>query len=638
MTKKIIYSFLLAIALIGCGGDSSSANDKTSNDEEPQQEETQDRTENNQSNEVKEISLKNEKHHIPIKADIKYLNTNNIQKIIDLLSREGYSGFINKTVNTVYSDLNENGKEYYVITFNEDGYILLDSDINANAIYAFSSNESYTNVPKEHTVNVSMDWMLIIAEEVTIPFSKLKKSYQKVDRKLITKITWTSGSERSDFDLYVKSADGQICNWQSKNNNREAWGTKHLRDDRGGAYKKSFEAYSVDLNKMDEYATNNNLFGRDNGNYRFYIARYTGPNINYNFSYGFTGECSTDNANDCSRGNWSMRVNKTGINNAVYAVRYTPKKVSTSTSIELGVLSGGTGIGKIVSVNRYGTETGMINCSTSNNENCINTINSSEVILKAIPSYGTKFTGWGGACKEEYRNTCTVRGNNMSIQVAAGFELSSNTVNSSINEQLNTISFMEIVGATDSGTKIIRRISGIDAARKYSWIRDVIASNRSGNLRGMIIHGSSHRVYKFAGKAGKALGNFALVVDFGTQFLGSINNIEAILNSNNSYDIKSSRITAEITGITARTLGRIVPSTVNGVSSILRATKWINPTYWADCLVNDGRRWDKNIDFMDNLMNDMVIVLDEQYSGNNIYQVITVKSDKLVESLGMMNN
>ena len=154
----------------------------------------------------------------------------------------------------------------------------------------------------------------------------------------------------------------------------------------------------------------------------------------------------------------------------------------------------------------------------------------------------------------------------------------------------------------------------------------------------MIIHGSSHRVYRFAGKVGEVLGNFALVMDFGIQFLDSIDNMEAILNSNNSYDIKSSRITSEITGITARTLGRIVPSTINGISLILRATKWINPTYWADCLINDGRRWDKNIDFMDNLMNDMVIVLDEQYSGNNIYQVITIKSDKLVESLGMMNN
>ena len=334
MTRKLIYSSLLAIMLIGCGGgDSNSTDDNKNNNQEQQQEGTEGRVENNQSNEPNELSLKMENKDISKKVDIKYLNEGNIQRLITLLNQNGYDSFSQKHVNTVYSDFDDEGQEFYIITFDEDGYIVLNPNLNANAIYDLDDIKVYNSVSKTETTNINIDWMEIIADEVSIPFEKLRKSYYKVDKKLITKITWTSGNTRTDFDLFVKSPDGQICNYKRINRNKEEWGTIFLRDDQGRAYTKSFEAFSVDLDKMDEYATKNNLFGIDGGRYKFYVARYTGANINYTFSYGLTGECSASSSNNCPRGgvgNWIRKVDKIGENNAIYAVQYKPKRASTN--------------------------------------------------------------------------------------------------------------------------------------------------------------------------------------------------------------------------------------------------------------------------------------------------------------------
>lgn len=312
MTKKIIYSSLLAIILIGCGEDSKLV-------------------ENNQNNEVNEISLKIDSPNTSKKVDIKYLHEDNIKRLISFLNQNGYASFSQKHINTIYSDFDKNGQEFYIITFNENGYIVLNPNSNANAIYALDANAVYSNISQMDIIDVNIDWMSIIADEVEIPFEKLRKSYQKTgDRKLITKVTWTSNSSRTDFDLYVVSPDGQKCNWESRNRNKEDWGTIFLKDDQGEAYRKSYEAFSVDLDKMDEYANKNNLLGRDNGKYKFYIARYTGANINYKFSYGLTGECSASNSNDCPKGNWVKKVNQTGENNARYAVHYQPKRIDNN--------------------------------------------------------------------------------------------------------------------------------------------------------------------------------------------------------------------------------------------------------------------------------------------------------------------
>ncbi len=255
------------------------------------------------------------------KVDIKYLTKDNLLRVTEYLDNAGYKGFKTKTIDRVESDFDATDKEYYIVTFKEGGYIVFDTNINANAIYSFDENAKYSIVADENLKTVSLDWMSIIAKEVQV----YRRSTRSSSRTLITKIVWESGSSRTDFDLFVKNPQGDICNWSRRD--KSQWGAEHLRDDQGAAYKISYEAFSVDLNKMDEYASDINNFNR----YKFYIARYTGPNISYNFSFGNGGECSAYNGTNCPNGNWKRNVSNTGLNNALSAVYYQPKKVDENT-------------------------------------------------------------------------------------------------------------------------------------------------------------------------------------------------------------------------------------------------------------------------------------------------------------------
>lgn len=335
MDKKILV--FLSLILSGCGGEDGNNITTTSNETEDDSN-VQEIVYLNGSDRSSERStfLKREVYHAEIegdKVDKKYLTEENIIKIAKIIDNFNSSEFSKKTLGAIYSDFDSSGNEFFIINFLEGGYFLLNTSINDNVIHYVNNSEFYAGVPicSDCNFTVSLDWMSIIATEVTLPTTKLRKSAARTaSRELVTKITWDSGSSRSDFDLFIKSPDGEICNWQTSNKDKSKWGAKHLRDDQGGSYKRSYEAFSVDLDIMDSYASKNNLFSNDNGNYKFYIARYTGPDINYNFSYGLNGECSAYNSNDCSKGNWKNNVGSTGISNASYAVRYTPQRVSTS--------------------------------------------------------------------------------------------------------------------------------------------------------------------------------------------------------------------------------------------------------------------------------------------------------------------
>lgn len=335
MDKKILV--FLSLILSGCGGEDGNNITNVSN-------ETQDNSNvqeivylnsSDRASPERSTFLKREIYHAEIegdKVDQKYLTEKNIIKIAKIIDDVNGSEFSKKNLGAIYSDFDSSGNEFFIINFLEGGYFLLNTSINDNVIHYANSSEVYTGLPicSDCSFTVSLDWMSIIATEVALPAIKLRKAARTASRELVTKITWDSGSSRSDFDLFIKSPDGEICNWKTSNKDKSKWGAKHLRDDQGGSYKRSYEAFSVDLDVMDSYASKNNLFSNDNGNYKFYIARYTGPDINYNFSYGLNGECSAYNSNDCSKGNWENNVSNTGISNASYAVKYTPQRVSTS--------------------------------------------------------------------------------------------------------------------------------------------------------------------------------------------------------------------------------------------------------------------------------------------------------------------
>jgi len=92
------------------------------------------------------------------------------------------------------------------------------------------------------------------------------------NRTLTVKLSWDSGSELTDLDLYIKNPKGEICNWSNRNTN---WGATHERDDRGVKNGNSYESFTVDLNSMDCYSS---------GDYEFHIHHYSGPTIESTFT------------------------------------------------------------------------------------------------------------------------------------------------------------------------------------------------------------------------------------------------------------------------------------------------------------------------------------------------------------------
>ncbi len=280
-------------------------------------------------------------------VDINVIEEDDISKVSKSITYSGLDDFSNKKFSSISYESDSKGNQYFLIEFEDDGYILLNNDTNKNPIYSFDSKNIYYGIDetKIKKATVELDWLDIIAEE--IPLDNIRKpqyrtSRSSSSRELITKIVWKSGSQRTDFDLFIKNANGDICNWSKRD--KSNWGAKHLRDDLGGAYKTSYEAFQVDLDKMDRYATDNNLFSKDKGNYKFYIARYSGPNINYTFSYGTpNSSCSSSSSSNCPNGKWVQSVSKTGISNAYFGVRYTPKKIATSSFKNVKVSNGNIG-------------------------------------------------------------------------------------------------------------------------------------------------------------------------------------------------------------------------------------------------------------------------------------------------------
>ena len=79
-------------------------------------------------------------------------------------------------------------------------------------------------------------------------------------------LSWTSPTQSTDLDLYIKNSRGQIVDYSQRTSD---WGATHVRDDQGQPFQRSYESFSVDLEKMD-------CLG---GTYTFYISHYSGPSV-----------------------------------------------------------------------------------------------------------------------------------------------------------------------------------------------------------------------------------------------------------------------------------------------------------------------------------------------------------------------
>ena len=180
---------------------------------------------------------------------------------------------------------------------------------------------------------------------------------------------------------------------------------------------------------------------------------------------------------------------------------------------------------------------------------------------------------------------------------------------------------LTIVEETANG---MRLISASQAFRKYSWLKDAVGTNSSGNLRGMVISGKWNTVYKVSGSIGKAAQNAAVMIKFYEETQRSRLEMERIFMSDAPWEIKSAKISAQVSGICIRTLTSVVTGGVKTINWVLRKTKSINAIYWLDKAMGQNQ-FEKSIDAVDGYADQATVWVDRKTLGNGIYYIIEAK-------------
>jgi len=170
----------------------------------------------------------------------------------------------------------------------------------------------------------------------------------------------------------------------------------------------------------------------------------------------------------------------------------------------------------------------------------------------------------------------------------------------------------------------IRLLSATQAFRKYSWLKDEIARNKSGNLRGMVISGKFKTVYKVSGAAGKTLQNAALIIKFYEESKRAQPEMERIFMSNATWEVKAAKISTQVSGICIRTLTSLVTSTAKTMSWVLRKTTSLHPLYRLDKALGTNVV-DRAFDSVDGFTNQVTVFVDRKTVGNELYYIIEAK-------------
>lgn len=116
-----------------------------------------------------------------------------------------------------------------------------------------------------------------------------------------------------------------------------------------------------------------------------------------------------------------------------------------------------------------------------------------------------------------------------------------------------------VVGSLSSAAGILKAISASEAFRKYNWIAGSPALNLSGDFRGMVISAKWRTVFNVSSKVGDVLGNLAVIAALAGNIVNARTEIEQILSSNASADIKAAKISDQVASVAIRTVAGVVP-------------------------------------------------------------------------------
>ena len=130
------------------------------------------------------------------------------------------------------------------------------------------------------------------------------------------------------------------------------------------------------------------------------------------------------------------------------------------------------------------------------------------------------------------------------------------------------------VGATDvaeKANKVAKAISASQAFRKFNWLTQAPVKNVAGNLRGMVVSAKWNAAFQFTVKAGAVVEKVSAFATIAVAMAESYQEIEDIVNSKDPWNLKSARLSTQVTGIAMKYLTGIVTAPVHMVLASMPA-------------------------------------------------------------------
>ena len=115
-------------------------------------------------------------------------------------------------------------------------------------------------------------------------------------------------------------------------------------------------------------------------------------------------------------------------------------------------------------------------------------------------------------------------------------------------------------GGTEGALKAGRVISGSEAFRKYDWIKNIRPANTVGNFRGMVISSRWAVMYNFAETSLKVVEKVAVFAALAANIYKAKNEFQKIIASSEDWGTKSSRLSTQVSSVSIRTLGGVIPA------------------------------------------------------------------------------
>ncbi len=190
----------------------------------------------------------------------------------------------------------------------------------------------------------------------------------------------------------------------------------------------------------------------------------------------------------------------------------------------------------------------------------------------------------------------------------------------------------KLLDATSDGVdKVLHSVQAISAAqafRKYNWLKNVPAYNKSGNLRGMVVSGRWKSVFTVIGPYAEAAGNIAFVASFAANATEQFDEMEAVWKSKDTWENKGAKLSLHVSSIAARTLGGVVKGGAHILSLSLQG-------YCGIAAIAMGKSGSDNKGVKALKAGDAWIstTVDKVTDANNMYYAVTVVVTPIVNRL-----